>query len=140
VKPGPETRSEAVVSDAELAGAATAGSGSGGGGCNMVRHLEEALRRDRLIQTTIAETHRGQAIRVWNGGWVRHGEEDGAGLAALREAIQWEVGFAPQACKTEPVHGLVLLSLNDGPGAARLVLGSGAWRWSDLLFAPGLRR
>jgi hypothetical protein len=29
----------------------------------------------------------------------------------------------------------VLLSLNDGPGAARVALGSGEWRWSDLLFS-----
>jgi hypothetical protein len=29
----------------------------------------------------------------------------------------------------------VLISLKDGPGAARLALGSRAWRWSDLLFA-----
>jgi hypothetical protein len=28
---------------------------------------------------------------------------------------------------------LVLLSLNDGPGAGRLVMGEGEWRWSDLL-------
>lgn len=63
--------------------------------------------------------------------------QDGAGLASLREVIQWEVGFAPPACRKEAVHGLVLISLADGPGAARLVLGGGAWRWSDLL---GLRR
>ena len=46
-----------------------------------------------------------------------------------------EVAFAPEACRAEPVHGLVLISLNDGPGAARVALGSRAWRWSDLLFA-----
>jgi hypothetical protein len=33
------------------------------------------------------------------------------------------------------MRGLVLLSLNDAPGAPRLVLGAGAWRWSDLTLA-----
>ncbi|MGA2953972.1 MAG: hypothetical protein ABSD80_17235, partial [Caulobacteraceae bacterium] len=74
------------------------------------------------------------AIVVWNGDWVQNGIEDGKGLAAVREAITWEVAFAPAACRTEPMHGLVLLSV--GGGGPRLALGAGRWRWSDLL---GLR-
>ena len=72
---------------------------------------------------------------VWNGDWIRSSSEDGKGLAGVRQAIAMEVAFAPEACRAEPMHGLVLLALNDGPGAPRLVLGAGAWRWSDLLFA-----
>jgi hypothetical protein len=127
------THGDADVSDAELAGAATAGSGGGGGrGCNMVRWLETRLRSDRRVQDAMAEVDVGKAIRVWNGQWVRHGVQEGAGLAAVRESIMWEVAFAPEACRDEPVRGLVLLSLND-QGGHRIVLGSGAWRWSDLL-------
>jgi hypothetical protein len=44
-----------------------------------------------------------------------------------------EVAFAPRACRTQPVRGLVLLSTADAPGAGRVVLGAGAWRWNDLL-------
>jgi hypothetical protein len=72
---------------------------------------------------------------VWNGDWVRHGDEDGKGLASVRQAIAVEVAFAPRPCRSQPMHGLVLLSLNDHAGGARVVLGAGAWRWSDLLFA-----
>jgi len=131
---GPSADGASEVSDAELAGAASAGSGAGGGACNMPRRLQAALRKDRQVQAAVAEAHRGKAIRVWNGDWVRHGAQEGAGLAAVREAIMWEVGFAPEACRTERVHGLVMISLNDAPGSARLVVGSGQWRWSDLLF------
>lgn len=112
----------------------------------MTRRLQTALRKDRLVQAAAAEAHRGQglgggkAIRVWNGDWIRHGEQEGNGLAAVREAIMWEVGFAPAACRAERVHGLVLISLNDAPGAARLVVGSGDWRWSDLLRRGGVAR
>jgi hypothetical protein len=143
--PADETPTKAAVaelSEAQLIGAATAasdsgppGSGSGPKGqhCNMAQLLQSALRRDRLVQSAAAEAHRGKAMIVWNGDWVRSSSEDGKGLAAVREAIMWEVGFAPATCRSQPMHGLVLLSLNDAPGSPRLVVGSGQWRWSDLL-------
>jgi hypothetical protein len=121
------------LSEGDLAGAATAGSGSGGGACNMVQWLQNALRKDALVQNAVSGAHRGKAMMVWNGDWVRSAEQDGKGLAAVREAIIWEVAFAPAACRAEPVHGLVLISLGDAQGAARLVVGSGTWRWTDLL-------
>ena len=139
------------LSEAQLSGATMAGSGDGsgadgpgGGGngrsCDMVRRLQTALRRDVQVQAALAEAHRGsatssRAVLVWNGDWIRSGLEDGKGLAGVRQAIMVEVAFAPAACRAEPMHGLVLISLKDGPGAARLALGSDAWRWSDLLFA-----
>ncbi len=123
------------MGESEVASAATAGSGGGGGACNMLRWLQGKLRKDRLVQAAVAEVHRGRPILVWNGDWIRRTDQDGNGLASVREAIMWEVGFAPEACRKEQVHGLVLISLSDGPGSARLVLGSGVWRWSDLLFS-----
>lgn len=128
------------VSDGQLASAAVAGSGPPGGACDMARRLQAALRKDRLVQTALAEAARaegasGRALMVWNGDWVRSRGQEGEGLAAVREAIMWEVAFAPAACRAEAVHGLVLFTLNDGSG--RLVMGAGAWRWSDLLGPRG---
>jgi len=74
-----------------------------------------------------------RAVLVWNGDWVRSNREDGKGLAAVREAIMWEIAFAPPACRAEPVRGLVLLSVSTAPGSVRLAIGSAEWRWSDLL-------
>ncbi len=135
------------VSEAQLAGAATAGSGSGGGSgsgsgqaggdCDMLARLQRALRKDPMVQSAVTQVHRGKAIMVWNGGWVRHPGQEGGGLAAVREAMMWEIGFAPEACRKERVRGLVVVSLKDGSGSARLVLGENDWRWSDLLFVPG---
>lgn len=136
VAEGPASSHASEVSDGELAGAATAGSGGGGGGgCDMPGLLQRALRKDRHVQAALASAQRGRAIRVWNGDWVRHPGQEGDGLAAVREAIMWEVGFAPEACRREPVRGLVMLSLNDGPGAAKIVVGAGHWRWTDMLFS-----
>jgi hypothetical protein len=120
-----------MLSEAETASASTAESG-GGGGCNMTRWLQERLRKDPLVHQAISDAHAPRPILIWNGDWVRHGEQEGAGLAAVREAIMWEVGFAPVACRAEPVHGYVLISLNDG---SRLAMGAGDWRWTDLLSA-----
>ncbi|WP_425994229.1 hypothetical protein [Caulobacter sp. DWR1-3-2b1] len=129
------------LGDSDLVGAATAGSGSGGGaGCNMVRLLQIALRKNPRVQAAVAAAHpetirAGRAILVWDGDWVRTNTQEGKGLAGIRQAIAMEVAFAPEACRAEPVRGLVLISLKDGPGAPRLALGSRTWRWSDLLFA-----
>lgn len=135
-----------VLSEAQLASAATAesggggqgGAGAGGGGsggpCNMVRFLQDKLRRDARVRSVVTASGAGaRAMMVWNGDWVKSTGEDGKGLAALREAILWEVGFAPEACRSRPVHGLVMISLNDNPGSARIVVGADDWRWSDLL-------
>lgn len=135
-KPSP-VADASEVSDGQLASAATVGSGGGGRACDMTQRLQVALRKDPQVQAAIAEAHAGRAMMVWNGDWVRHGGQDGDGLAAVREAIMWEVGFAPAACRTEPMRGLVAISLNDGPVASRLVMGSGDWRWADLLKIRG---
>jgi hypothetical protein len=81
-----------------------------------------------------------KAIRVWDGDWVTTPGEAGRGLSAVREAILWQVGFSPAACRNAAVHGLVAISLGDTPGLPRLVLGGGDWRWSDLLTPRGFNR
>lgn len=131
----------AELSDAELAGAATAGLGSGAGGegagggvCNMAERLQAGLRRDALVHAAARTSgSAGKALRVWDGAWVRGSGEDGRGLAVVREAILWEVGFAPKECREQRVRGLVVLSLTEGPDATRFAVGTGDWRWSDLL-------
>ena len=138
----PPSDAVAALSDAQLAGAATAGSGAGGRPCDMVRRLQAALRKDARVQAAVADADRvdasaRRALFVWNGAWIRSSGQEGNGLAAVREAIMWEVAFAPEACRAEPVHGLVAMSLADGPGSARLVVGAGDWRWSDLLGQHG---
>ena len=129
------------MSEAQLAGAANAGEGGiagggGGRGCDTAGAVQQALRRDPLVRTAVEGANRlGKAIMLWNGDWVRSGQQDGKGLSAVREAVMWEVAFAPEACRNQRMHGLVLLSLADGD--TRFAIGADDWRWSDLL---GVRR
>lgn len=137
--PGPKQAVE--IGEAALTGAGTADAGPSPRGCELTRRVQAALRRDTLVASELAGVRRAPggrgAFLVWDGDWVRSNAQDGKGLAAVREAISWEVGFAPAACRSEPVHGLVVLSLGDGPAPVRLALGAAEWRWSDLLIARG---
>lgn len=152
-KPAPAPSVVAELGEADLMGAATAGSGSGaggggtgsgGGGCDMVRLLQDALRKNPRVRAALAQAHphavaNGKAVLVWNGDWVQSPGQEGKGLAGVRELIMLEVAFAPKACREDPMRGLVLISLADGPGGPRLALGSRRWNWSDLLFAKSGR-
>ena len=148
-KPAPRPSVVAELGESELIGAATAGSGSGaggsgdgagGGGCDMVRLLQEALRKNPRVRAALLQAHpsavaTGKAVLVWNGDWVQSPGQEGKGLAGVRELIMLEVAFAPKGCREDPMRGLVLISLGDTLGAPRLALGSRTWNWSDLLFA-----
>lgn len=101
----------------------------------MLEWLQKELRGDPRVQAVMATAHRGKPVVVWTGTWVRHPGQEGGGLATVREAMMWEIAFAPEECRTRPVRGLVLISLGDGPGAPRIALGRDQWRWSDLLQA-----
>lgn len=152
----PSNEPSVVLGEADLAGAVTAGpgsgggdgagagsgtgSGSGGGQCDMVRLLQDALRKDPEVRAAATRAHRslgsgGKAILMWNGEWLRSPDQDGRGLAGIRQAIAMEVAFAPAACRAAPMRGLVVIAFEDSPGGAKLALGSGIWRWSDLLAA-----
>jgi hypothetical protein len=135
----PKPDNSDLLSASELAGAASVGEGGGGGGgtCDLAQAVQQALRRDTMVRAAVQDANRlGKAVMLWNGDWVRSGGQDGKGLSAVREAVTWEVAFAPQACRNQRMHGLVLLSLTDG--RTRFAIGAGDWRWSDLLTVRGV--
>jgi hypothetical protein len=129
-----------LLNGSQLAGATSAGEervGGSGSGCDTAVAVQQALRRDPLVRKAVEEANRlGKAIMLWNGDWVQAGDQDGKGLSAVREAVMWEVAFAPEGCRNQRMHGLVLLSLADGD--TRFAIGSDDWLWSDLLGVRGV--
>ncbi|KAK0362178.1 hypothetical protein LTR94_020512 [Friedmanniomyces endolithicus] len=119
-------------------GASGDGSGSGQGACDMVRWVQEAVRDDAAVRTAVIAASQdmnaaGRAMLVWNGDWLQSRNQAGKGLAGVRQAIALEVAFAPAECRNQRMTGLAVLTLEDGVDGARIALGKGSWRWSDLL-------
>jgi len=150
--PAPDMR---LLGAGEMAGALVAGTGAGGGsgdggsggggsggsgtgtGCNMVGRLQSMVRRDARVQTTVREAQArmqsgGRAIVIWDGDWVHALNQDGRGLAGVRQAIAVEVAFAPRECRMERVNGTVLLSLGDDAASPKLAFVAPDWRWGEL--------
>jgi hypothetical protein len=121
-------------------GGTGSGPGSGGGSCDMVRWVQDAVRDDAAVRrAVISASHEmnasGRAMLVWDGDWLQSRNQSGKGLAGVRQAIALEVAFAPAECKNQRMTGLAVLKLEDGVDGARIALGKGSWRWSDLLGA-----
>ena len=128
---------DVALGEGELAGAELAGSGASSGGvCDMGVRLREALRGDPRVAAAVAALAAGgggRAFRIWNGDWVAQSGEDGLGLATVREAVAWTVGFAPAACREAVRRGLVLIPVGSPSGEVRLAIGAARlWRWSEL--------
>jgi len=121
-------------------GGTGSGSGSGGGSCDMVRWVQDAVRDDTAVRRAVIAASRemnasGRAMLVWDGDWLQSRNQSGKGLAGVRQAIALEVAFAPAECKNQRMTGLAVLKLEDSADGARIALGRGSWRWSDLLGA-----
>ncbi|QUD90096.1 hypothetical protein [Phenylobacterium montanum] len=136
----PVATSVPTLSAAQLAGAASADSGElGGGTCDMAGRLQEVLRHDHLVRTAVSSLT-GKSIMVWNGEWKWMPGDTGQGLTAVRQALIWEIAYAPESCRSRQMHGLVLFSVNEAGGPVRLAVGDSDWRWTDLLAPRGAAR
>lgn len=115
-----------------------AASAAAGTPCQLGQWLQTALQADP--QTRAALTHiprpsrsLANAIMVWDGDWVATESRAFLGMVAIRDAILAGVRAAPAACRDQPIQGPELLLLADGAQTTVIVVGSGAWRWADLL-------
>ena len=127
--------------DAEMALAvASAASAAAGQVCDLGQWLQRALQADAHVQEALTQIPKparsvANAMMLWDGSWTAPPIQALEGNAALRSAMTAGIGAAPQACLSEKMRGPVLIMLNDGTGATLLVVGSGEWRWQDLLSA-----
>ena len=75
------------------------------------------------------------AVMLWDGGWVESPGRAAAGVTAIRMALIVGVRSAPPACQLQLVRGPELIILTAGGESTVLAIGSGEWRWGDLLDA-----
>jgi hypothetical protein len=134
----PQSSSPANEVAMSVANAVSAASGTT---CKLGEWLQGALQQDDQVGSALAHIPRpsrsiANALMVWDGSWV-NAPSAGPGLSVIRGAIVSGIRSAPQPCRTELMSGPVLLTLNDTSGATLLAIGSGQWRWDDLLRDAG---
>lgn len=77
------------------------------------------------------------AVMLWDGGWVPARAPDAeSAMAGVRAALRQAAVGLEAACLEEMQTGPNLLTVVIDKGATVLVVGSGAWRWSDVLETP----
>lgn len=132
----PTAEPDPLTTPAALSVAAAA-SAAAGETCQLDGWLQAALQTDPAVTLALAAIPRparsvANAIMLWDGRWVAAGPVAEA-AAPIRTALINGVMAAPEACRTEVLRGPRLLILPDSIGTTVLAVGSGEWRWGDLL-------
>ena len=116
-----------------------------GTGCDLTAPVQAALEESAEVQARLAHMPRAHrsvanAIMVWDTEWVTSNDKsDAQALEALRDTIAGTVAVASPACRLQVQAGPRLIILHAEPDNLVLALGSGTWRWQDVLQAarPG---
>ena len=117
---------------------AVAAAGAKGQACDLTTWLQQALQADPQVRAALASMPRralslSNAMMLWDSDWVPGDPQAAAGLAAVRAAVLAGVRAAPTGCLAAPVRGPELMTLTDDAGTTVIAIGSGEWRWQDLL-------
>lgn len=107
--------------------------------CGVVETLQRALQEDAAVQAALALIPKdarsvANAVSVWNTTWTVPGEaREAAALQALKALITNRLGETSPACRLQPLRGPRLITLQSARGPTSLAIGSGEWRWADLM-------
>lgn len=110
------------------------------GGCGLSERATAAIVKDPQAMAELAALPAGyrtsaDAVMLWNGQWVAGAPGTDASPVApsLRRDIEQVVSDASPECRAEPMGGPQFLPIPEHERTTTLVIGSGLWRWSDLL-------
>jgi hypothetical protein len=135
-----ELKLETLAPPAEpIFSAAAAESAGFGTNCDISDALARAFSENELVK---AELERigpksrsvANAIMFWDGGWVElPSSAPPEAVDTLRRAIMEGVKAAPPECLTQDLAGPRFVPVTGSGPTMMLVLGSGEWRWAQLL-------
>lgn len=109
------------------------------GGCALTDQLRAAILADPASMAELASLPPdvrtdADAVMLWNGQWFDAGPQSGAGaIPPLRELVEKLVATAPAECREMTWTGPQFIAIAQGQRFTMLVVGSGQWRWRDLL-------
>jgi hypothetical protein len=119
--------------------AAAAESAGFGTTCDVSGTLARAFGENEFIKGELARIGPesrsiSNAIMFWNAAWVElPGDAPKDAVEMLRRAIVEGVRAAPPECLAQELAGPRFIIVGDTSRATMLVLGSGTWRWEQLL-------
>ena len=112
--------------------------------CPLSGVLRETLERDEVLQASLANIPPqsrsvANAVLLWDGRWL-HPERLGGRITIdiVRDAVAAGLEDASEACRAQVILGPVFLPIQSRSGPLVLAMGSGAWRWEDLLETEAL--
>jgi hypothetical protein len=117
----------------------TAGSAPAGAPCDLQTSLANDLREARAAQRALLAVPASarsvaDAIMMWDGHWPA--DTEAGGKALLRALIAREIAAARSECLDQINRGPQLFLVPAAGTTIAIVIGSGEWRWRDLLAAP----
>jgi hypothetical protein len=107
--------------------------------CDLTGAIQAALesdpkKRDQLALIPPQARSVANAVQLWDGAWVDPDSLGGPAVAEpIRAAIVDVIRQAPPACHDQTLMGPRLFAIADPRGTIIVALGSGQWKWSDLL-------
>lgn len=113
--------------------------GAPGAPCQLADLLQQSLRGDLRVAAALTQLPRSDrsvanALILWDGAWVYPADmRDRPALDSLRAAIVDRLQFARSDCLARPNAGPVFLLIPRTQETVVLTVGSGEWRWSDLM-------
>lgn len=110
-----------------------------GEACDLTDPVQAALQQSEAVAASLPQIPQARrsvanAIMVWNAQWVAlHETLDPAAMAAIRDTVAGTVAAASPECRLQPQSGPRLILLPGVSETTVLAVGSGIWRWQDLL-------
>ncbi len=112
---------------------------SQGGACDLTAPVQAALQSSEAVRATLPRIPRDQrsvanAIMVWKAAWVPEDQQlDAVAIASIRDVVAGTIAAASAECRLQPQTGPRLLLVPDADDTVVLAVGSGQWRWQDLV-------
>lgn len=132
-----------ITAAIETAGWTASQAGGGGDRCGIAAQVQRAFLEQADLRTALSAIPRDElsvanALLIWNGTWVVTdpiGDRDP--ILPLRTAVSDVVRAAPGDCRRAEMRGpMFMLTQNADDTQVIVVVGSGLWRWDDLVADP----
>ncbi len=114
-------------------------SAANGGTCDLTAPVQAALQSSEAVRASLPlippdKRSVANAVMIWKFSWLVEDQQfDATAIAAIRDVVAETVADATPECRLQPQTGPRLLLLPGVGDTVVLAVGSGEWRWQDLL-------